>query len=174
MAKARSPTDAIEHPRLGCRLRSREAKQRRVFLRASPPLTALLLLLGLNLVNYMDRYVLPGVQSLIQGEFKVSDEQMGSLTTAFFLTYMLAAPLMGWMGDHFPRKPLIVGSAILWSVLTLLTARVHTYETLFWRHAAVGIGEATFCIFAPAFLAAARRSRRLIIALQNSVGSAEQ
>ena len=107
----------------------------------------------LNLVNFMDRYVLPGVQPLVQREFGASDQQMGALTTAFFVTYMLCAPLTGWLGDRLPRKPLIIGSAILWSGATLLTAAVHSYAALYWRHAAVGIGEATFSIFAPALLA---------------------
>ena len=113
---------------------------------------ALALLTALNLFNYIDRYILPGVQPLAQREFHVSDERMGALTYAFFLTYMLAAPLTGWMGDHFPRKPLIVLGALLWSVATLLTATAHSYETLYLRHAIVGIGEASFGIFAPALL----------------------
>jgi MFS transporter, Spinster family, sphingosine-1-phosphate transporter len=114
---------------------------------------ALFLLTCLNLFNFIDRYILPGVQPLIQGEFRVSDERMGALTTAFFVTYMIAAPLTGWLGDHFPRKPLIVAGALLWSAATLLTAHVHSYEMLYFRHAVVGIGEATFSIFAPALLA---------------------
>jgi MFS transporter, Spinster family, sphingosine-1-phosphate transporter len=114
---------------------------------------ALFLLTCLNLFNFIDRYVLPGVQPLVQKEFRVNDAQMGLLTTAFFFTYMLAAPLTGWLGDRFPRRPLIVAGALIWSAATLMTARVHSYETLLIRHALVGIGEATFSIFAPALLA---------------------
>ena len=54
---------------------------------------ALLLMTALNLFNYIDRYVLPGVQPLVQKEFGVNDAQIGLLTTAFFFTYMIAAPL---------------------------------------------------------------------------------
>lgn len=125
-------------------------------MRRSPPsaaFTALALLTTLNLFNFIDRYVLPGVQPLIQREFHASDERMGALTYAFFVTYMLAAPLTGWLGDRLPRKPLIVAGALLWSAATLLTAWVHTYQELYWRHALVGVGEATFSIFAPAMLA---------------------
>ncbi len=114
---------------------------------------ALFLLTALNLFNFIDRYVLPGVQPLIQKQFAVSDARMGTLTSAFFLTYMLVAPLTGWLGDHMPRKPLIVAGALLWSAATLLTAAVHSYQSLLLRHAVVGIGEATFSIFAPALLA---------------------
>lgn len=114
---------------------------------------ALFLLTSLNLFNFIDRYVLPGVQPLVQKEFGVNDAQMGLLTTAFFFTYMIAAPLTGWLGDRFPRRPLIVAGALLWSAATLMTATVHSYQTLLLRHALVGIGEATFSIFAPALLA---------------------
>jgi len=114
---------------------------------------ALFLLTTLNLFNFIDRYVLPGVQPLIQREFHIDDAQAGLLTSAFFFTYMLVAPLTGWLGDRFPRKPLIVAGALIWSAATLLTAFVHDYRTLLIRHAAVGVGEATFSIFAPALLA---------------------
>src|SRR5579884_1678084 len=116
---------------------------------------ALFLLTCLNLFNFIDRYVLPGVQPLIQKEFLVNDAQIGLLTSAFFFTYMIVAPLTGWLGDRFPRRPLIVAGALIWSAATLLTATVHSYETLLIRHALVGIGEATFSIFAPALLIAA-------------------
>jgi MFS transporter, Spinster family, sphingosine-1-phosphate transporter len=116
-------------------------------------LNALILLSALNLLNYLDRYILPGVQPLIQKEFQVNDEHMGALTYAFFITYMIAAPLTGWLGDNFPRKPLLVISTLIWSLATLSTAWVHDYNTLYFRHAVVGIGEASFCIFAPSLLA---------------------
>lgn len=114
---------------------------------------ALFLLTSLNLFNFIDRYVLPGVQPLVQKEFAVNDAQIGLLTTAFFFTYMIAAPLTGWLGDRYPRRPLIVAGALIWSAATLMTATVHSYQTLLVRHALVGIGEATFSIFAPALLA---------------------
>jgi MFS family permease len=121
--------------------------------RWSPAAGTLALLIGLNLLNYIDRYILPGEVSLVQNEFHSTDQQMGALTTALFVVYMLAAPLTGWLGDRFRRKPLIVGGAVLWCLATLATAWVHDYWTLFIRHALVGVGDATFGIFAPAVLA---------------------
>jgi MFS family permease len=119
----------------------------------SPALATLILLIALNLLNYIDRYILPGELSLIQNEFNASREQMGALTTAMFFVYMLAAPLTGWLGDRYRRKPLIIAGAVLWSLATLGTAWVHSYWTLYVRHAIVGIGEASFGIFAPAVIA---------------------
>ena len=78
---------------------------------------------------------------------------MGALTTALFIFFMIAAPLTGWLGDRFWRKPMIIGGAVLWSLATLATVWVHGYWTFYIRQAFVGIGEATFGIFAPAVLA---------------------
>ena len=120
--------------------------------RIDPATGTFLLLLALNLLNFTDRYILPGEVSLIQREFHSTDQQMGALTTALFVCYMLTAPITGWLGDRFSRKPLIIGGAVLWSLATLATAWVHSYWTLYFRHALVGIGEATFSIFAPAVI----------------------
>ena len=113
---------------------------------------AFLLLTALNFVNYIDRYILPGVQELVKKEFHVTDSAIGSITFWFFLTYMLSAPLTGWLGDHFKRKPLIVICALAISLVNLLTGTVHEFDSLLFRHAILGIGEASFGIYAPALL----------------------
>ncbi len=113
---------------------------------------ALVLLTALNFVNYIDRYILPGVQEQVKGEFHVSDAQIGSLTFYFFFTYMFAAPLTGWLGDRLARKPLIVGCALLISGVNVLTGTVHAFDSLLLRHAVLGIGEASLGIYAPALL----------------------
>ncbi len=115
--------------------------------------TALVLLTALNFVNYIDRYILPGVQEQVKGEFHVSDAQIGSLTFYFFFTYMFAAPLTGWLGDRLARKPLIIGCALLISGINVLTGTVHEFGSLLLRHAVLGIGEASLGIYAPALLA---------------------
>ena len=112
----------------------------------------MVLLTALNFVNYIDRYILPGVQEQVKGEFHISDEQIGSLTFWFMIAYMGASPITGWLGDRFPRKPMIVAAGLFWGSINLLTAFVHSYDSLNLRHAALGIGEASFGIFAPALL----------------------
>jgi MFS family permease len=115
--------------------------------------TALVLLTALNFVNYIDRYILPGVQEQVKHEFHISDAQLGSLTFYFMIAYMFTSPFTGWLGDRFPRKPMIVIAALFWSGINFLTASVHSFDSLNLRHAALGVGEASFGIFAPALLA---------------------
>jgi MFS transporter, Spinster family, sphingosine-1-phosphate transporter len=114
---------------------------------------ALLLLTALNFLNYIDRNVLYAVQPLIQHEFRLNDEQVGFLTSAFFVCYMIAAPLITPLADRFSRRWIIAIGAFVWSAATLLSAITHNYDELLLRHVIVGIGEATFVAISPAFLA---------------------
>lgn len=114
---------------------------------------ALALLTAMNFVNYLDRYILPAVQEQIKGEFRITDNQIGSLTLWFMLAYVLSAPITGWLGDRFPRKPMIVVAALGIAAMNFVTSSVHDYDSLNLRHAALGIGEASFGVFAPALLA---------------------
>ncbi len=115
--------------------------------------TALVLLTAMNFVNYIDRYILPAVQEQVKGDFHVSDAQIGRLTLWFMVTYMATSPLTGWLGDRFPRKWMIVICGLLISACNFFTADVSSYGSLNLRHAALGVGEAAFGIFAPAMLA---------------------
>jgi MFS family permease len=120
---------------------------------AKGAVVALCLLTAMNFVNYLDRYILPAVQEQIKRDFHLSDNQIGSLTLWFFVAYVLSSPVTGWLGDRFPRKPMIVIAALMIAAMNFFTAGVHSYMSLNLRHAALGIGEASFGIFAPALLA---------------------
>ncbi|HEV8180855.1 MAG TPA: MFS transporter, partial [Candidatus Angelobacter sp.] len=141
------------------------------------PRLMLAVLTGLNILNYIDRNVLFAVQSDVKKEFLVSDAKIGVLTSAFFFTYMFAAPLVGWMGDRFPRKNIVVVGIFIWSGFTFFTWLVHDYNQLLFRHAIVGIGEASYATIAPTLIADSfpplKRGRMLsIFFLGLPVGSA--
>jgi len=117
------------------------------------PRTALALLTALNLLNYIDRSVLFAVQDLVKAEFHRSDAAFGLLTSVFFIFYMCAAPFMGPLSLRFSRKRVIVAGALVWSGATLLTAVTSNFNQLLIRHTLVGIGEASFVILSPTFVA---------------------
>jgi len=127
----------------------------------------LAVLTGLNILNYIDRNVLFAVQPLIKKEFHISDTQIGVLTSAFFFCYMVAAPLVGWLGDRYPRKNIIVFGIAIWSGFTLLTWFTRDYAQLLLRHTIVGVGEASYATIAPTIIADAfpieKRGRMLSI-----------
>jgi MFS family permease len=117
------------------------------------PKTALALLTALNLLNYIDRSVLFAVQEMVKAEFHRSDAAFGMLTSVFFIFYMCAAPFMGPLSVRFSRRSVIVVGALIWSAATLLTAVTHNFTELLLRHTLVGIGEASFVILSPTFIA---------------------
>src|SRR5438477_5556658 len=121
--------------------------------RAPRPLLALGLLTALNFLNYIDRYILPAVQPLIKEEFHPSDTALGALTTVFFIFYMCSAPGIGYLADRKSRKAIITVGALIWSGATLLTAVTYNFTSLLILHTVVGIGEATFSLIAPAYIA---------------------
>jgi MFS family permease len=114
---------------------------------------ALILLTAMNFVNYLDRYILPAVQEQVKADFHLTDTQIGSLTFYFFVAYVCASPVTGWLGDRFPRKPMIVICALIIAGMNFLTAHVTGFWELNVRHMALGVGEASFGIFAPALIA---------------------
>jgi MFS transporter, Spinster family, sphingosine-1-phosphate transporter len=117
------------------------------------PKTALAVLTALNLLNYIDRSVLFAVQDMVKAEFHRSDKAFGALTSVFFIFYMCAAPFMGPLSIKFSRKAVIIAGALIWSLATLLTAITKNFDELLIRHTLVGIGEASFVILSPTFVA---------------------
>lgn len=115
---------------------------------------ALVVLTLVNLVNYMDRYVVPGVgESLQHSELHLTDSQFGALTSAFFLVYMCAAPVIGAYGHRRWRLRVVAAGVAAWSVATALAGLAHSYPELLAARASVGIGEAAYSAIAPALLA---------------------
>lgn len=125
----------------------------------------LLILTSLNLLDYLDRYLVASLGSLIQAELALSGKAFGFLNTAFLLVYFLTSPVFGYLGDRYGRHRLMAGGAVLWSLATSLTFWVTSYPILVLTRGLVGVGEASFGTLAPAYLADVlplpRRSRAL-------------
>ena len=126
---------------------------------------ALLVLTGINLLNYMDRYVIAGILPLIQGEFGKTDTQMGIVSSSFLVVYSVASPFTGILGDRFPRKWFIGGGVLVWSAATVWSGRASSFEELLVARALIGVGEAGYAAMAPSFISdlfdPARRGRML-------------
>ncbi len=126
---------------------------------ASAPRTgrwALTLLLLINLFNYIDRFVLAASLTSIGNELLKDDKhesfKKGLLALAFLVTYMLTAPIFGWLADRTSRWMLICVGVILWSLASAASGLAHSYEALFATRVFVGIGEAVYGPAAPTLL----------------------
>src|SRR6476620_3093833 len=119
---------------------------------------ALLLLLGINLFNYIDRYVLAAVEPSIRETFFSRGDpnamwQSGTLASAFLVTYMLAAPALGFLADRFSRWLIVGICVILWSFATAASGFAATFALLAATRIFVGIGEGGYGPAAPTILA---------------------
>jgi MFS family permease len=113
---------------------------------------ALLLLLGINLFNYIDRQVLAAVVPKIQHDFHLNDEKAGWLATAFLLSYMVTSPVFGWLADRFSRWLLVGVGVLVWSVASGASGLATGFVLLLVTRLFVGIGEAAYGPIAPTAL----------------------
>ncbi len=125
---------------------------------------ALTLLVLINLFNYIDRQVLAAVEPSIRAEFfpKVADPQtgqfiepagakfwMGALSFAFLITYMVTAPIFGWLANRMRRWVLIGIGVIVWSLASGGSGWAGVYLVLLVTRCFVGFGEGAYGPVAP-------------------------
>lgn len=128
-------------------------------LRPSPAArTALALLLGINLFNYIDRQILAAVEPNIRATFFAPGDpnamaMTGLLAPAFLVTYMLSAPVLGFLSDRFSRWIIVGVCVILWSLATAASGLAATFTALLVTRVFVGIGEGGYGPAAPTILA---------------------
>jgi MFS family permease len=114
---------------------------------------ALGVLTAINLLNYVDRYLVPPLVPDLEHAMGLTHEQAGWLWPAFMVVYMLTAPVFGAWGDRGSRtRPIAIG-VFIWAVATVLSGLARSYQQLFAARALVGVGEAAYVAIAPALLA---------------------
>src|SRR5580765_3590228 len=107
--------------------------------------TRVLVLFSLiNLVNYIDRYVVAAVLEPLGAELGLDDAQRGRLTFVFVIVYMAAAPVFGVLADRMHRPRLIAVGVAIWSVATMAAGFAYDYSSLLIARSCVGIGEAAY------------------------------
>jgi MFS family permease len=94
--------------------------------------------------NYADRQAIFSVFPLIQQQLGLSDVQLGVIGTSFMVVYALSGPFAGWLCDRLPRKSVVLGALIFWSIATAATALTHDYTQLVFCRALGGLGEAFY------------------------------
>src|SRR5207253_6749725 len=98
--------------------------------------------------NYIDRYILAAVLPQIKHDFLAGDPNQnakaGSLGSAFLISYMCAAPILGWLADRVSRWWLVGVSVALWSLASGWSGLAASFAILLCTRAFVGIGEAGY------------------------------
>jgi len=141
------------------------------------PVGSLVVLTGLNLLDYLDRQLLAAVLTPIKEELKLTDDQLGTIQSAFMWGYFLTSPIFGYLGDRVPRRWLVAAGVFVWSLGTLMSGHVSALGALIFFRVLVGFGEASFGTISPGWIAdlfpTARRNNAIsIFYLAIPVGSA--
>ncbi|CAO2583213.1 Protein spinster homolog 1 [Lemmus lemmus] len=123
----------------------------------------------INLLNYMDRFTVAGVLPDIEQFFSIGDSSSGLIQTVFISSYMVLAPVFGYLGDRYNRKYLMCGGIAFWSLVTLGSSFIprERFWLLLLTRGLVGVGEASYSTIAPTLIAdlfvADQRSRMLSV-----------
>lgn len=112
----------------------------------------LVVLTSINLINYLDRFIISALLPLISADLHLNDTQSGLLFTVFTFTYAFAAPFLGFLGDRVSRKWLASCTVFFWSIATALSGLANSYRMLVGIRASVGIGEAGYGPVAPTLI----------------------
>ncbi len=137
---------------------------------------ALILLILINLFNYLDRQVLSAVVPYLKegllapgtnrGDlvtqildwcqshvgFKPENALIGILSMAFMLIYMLGAPLFARLADKHSRWLLVGIGVTLWSLASFASGLATTFVGLLITRCFVGIGESAYGPVAPSLI----------------------
>jgi len=137
---------------------------------------ALLLLLSINLFNYIDRQVLAAVEPNIRKDyFGIDDEadakrdpasftaeeqavrehaktQTGLLSTAFLLSYMFLSPVFGFFADRVSRWALIGIGVLIWTLASGGSGLATGIGIMLLTRCFVGVGEAAYGPVAPSVI----------------------
>ncbi len=116
------------------------------------PYVILALLSGLNLVNYLDRYLVAAVGPKLQEELALSDFKFGFIVNAFMVGYFVTSPIFGALGDRYRRRELIALGIATWSLATVVSGLMQSFATMMAARFFVGVGEASYATLAPTII----------------------
>lgn len=111
------------------------------------------LLTGINLINYVDRYVLAAVGSQVIADLHLTQEQFGWIGSALIISYTFLTPIFGWLGDRYSRTKLMAAGVGIWSLATGLGGFATDYVHMLAARSLIGVGEASYASVAPSLIA---------------------
>lgn len=108
---------------------------------SSMPWIVLVLLSVSLLINYVDRSTLSFAGPLLQKEFAISATQLGTLFSAFSLTYCIFLILSGWLVDRYNVGWILAIGFFIWSASTLVTGFASGFTAFLLIRLVLGAGE---------------------------------
>lgn len=101
-------------------------------------------LMALNVLNILDRQLLPTFANEIKADLRLTNGQFGLLSGIMFtLLYGLLSPFMGLIADTVHRPRFAAMGVGLWSLLTAASGAAQGFVSLAFPRVFIGVGEAT-------------------------------
>ncbi len=113
------------------------------------------LLVPVALLNYLDRQLLASMKFSVMRDVPDIglEANWGAVLALFKWVYACCSPIGGYLADRFPKRHVIAGSLLVWSVITWATGHVTSYDELLATRALMGISEAFYIPAALALIA---------------------
>jgi len=99
-------------------------------------------LLALAAIGYLDRVCISTASLAIQRDLGITKTQMGSVFSAFILSYALFEIPGGWLADRFGPRAILARIVVSWSLMTALTGAVTGFASLLLVRLLFGASEA--------------------------------
>ncbi|HEX3743437.1 MAG TPA: MFS transporter [Bryobacteraceae bacterium] len=99
------------------------------------------LLVGVAVINYIDRGSLSVAAPAISAEMHLDPERLGVLLSAFFWSYAALQFLSGWLADRFSVVWVMAWGLAIWSAATLATGLIGGLTALLICRVVLGAGE---------------------------------
>ena len=95
----------------------------------------MIMIIFVNLINFFDRATVPAVLGDISTDLcsqekvnvQCSDSKEGLLATMFTIVFFLVSPFIGYLGDRYNRKYIIVSGVCLWIAFSITSTFMRTY-----------------------------------------------
>ena len=111
-------------------------------MRRDSPWLALILLMAINIVGFIDRIVVNVLVEPVKGEFGLNDTQVSLMATAFTVLNIGAGLVIARFAERLRRLTLISAGTVFWSLATAACGWAGSWAQLLAARMGVGLGEA--------------------------------
>ena len=137
-----------------------------------PAWRLLLILMGMNLVAYLDRSILTLAAPAVRADLHLSHVELSLLLGfGFIAAFVVLGIPFGWLIDRVSRRPVVLAGILTWSLAASAAGLARSFGGLLTARIGVGAGEAVLNPAAYSMITDAMPRRRLALALALYGGS---
>ncbi len=118
------------------------ADERQSHARRRWPWLVCFVLMFATLISYLDRQSFSVMGPVIQSELQIDNQRLGTILSAFYLSYGIMHLFVGWFLDRFDIRKTYAAFVALWSLAQMATGVVSGFAALYTCRFALGIFEA--------------------------------